>query len=69
MFQVEGPGGIWHLPVHDKYGRYRIDGILQVAENRAAIKEMTAMLHALIKSLGQAKMAFLAPLLRYWLKP
>jgi hypothetical protein len=30
---------------------------------------MTALLHPLIKSLGQAKKAFLSPLTRYWLKP
>jgi hypothetical protein len=37
--------------------------------DKAAIKEMTAVLQPLIKALGQAKKAFLAPLTRYWLKP
>jgi hypothetical protein len=41
---------------------------LQVAD-KAAIKEMTASLHPLVKALGQARKVFLSPLTRYWLKP
>ncbi len=68
VFQVGGPGGVRTLPKPDSTGRYHINGTLQVAD-KAAIKEMTAVLQPLIKALGQAKKAFLAPLTRYWLKP
>ncbi len=68
VYQVGGPGGVRHLPDPDNCGRYHIDGTLQVAD-KAAIKEMTASLHPLIKALGQARKAFLSPLTRYWLKP
>jgi hypothetical protein len=37
--------------------------------DKSAVKEMTAMLHPLIKALGQARKAFLSPLSRYWVKP
>jgi hypothetical protein len=60
-------GGVRHLPVPDTHGRYHIDGMLQVAD-KAAIKEITALLTPLIKALGQARKVFLAPLTRYWIK-
>jgi hypothetical protein len=57
-----------HLPTADRQGRYHIEGTLQVAD-KTAIKEMTAMLTPLIKALGQARKASLAPLTRYWIRP
>jgi hypothetical protein len=68
VYQVGGPGGVRHLPTCDRQGRYHIDGTLQVAD-KSAIKEMTAMLSPIIKALGQARKAFLAPLTRYWIRP
>jgi hypothetical protein len=68
VYQVGGPGGVRHLPTCDRQGRYHIEGTLQVAD-KSAIKEMTAMLTPLIKALGQARKAFLAPLTRYWIRP
>jgi hypothetical protein len=57
VYQVVGPGGVRHLPTPDKQGRYHIEGTLQVADKTA------------IKALGQARKAFLAPLMRYWIRP
>jgi hypothetical protein len=54
VYQVGGPGGVRHLPIPDKQGRYHIDGTLQVAD-KTAIKEMTALLSPLIKALGHAR--------------
>ncbi len=55
-------------PKPDGTGVYHITGTLQVA-NKTAVKEMTSVLLPLIRTLGQSKKAFLAPLTRYWLKP
>ncbi len=68
VYQVGGSGGVRHLPTPDKQGRYHIEGTLQVAD-KTAIKEMIALLTPLIKALGQARKAFLAPLTRNWIKP
>ncbi len=67
-YQVEGSGGVRHLPVLDSHRRYHINGTLQVAD-KVAIKEMTAILLPLIKALGQARKAFLSLLTHQWLKP
>jgi hypothetical protein len=65
---VGGPGSVRYLSAPDNLSRYHIDGTLQVAD-KTAIKEMTVLLTPLIKALGQARKAFLAPLTRYWIKP
>ncbi len=52
----------------DRYGTYHIDITLQAAD-KTAVKEMTALLHPLIKALGQSRKAFLSPLTRCWVEP
>jgi hypothetical protein len=57
-----------HLPVRYKFGHYHIDITLPVVD-KPDVKEMTSLLLPLIKALGHARKAFLAPLMRYWVKP